>query len=102
MCGFPLHPGTGSHAIETGTVEPALDTTPKPSRKQADLVFDYIFPIPLVSLVSAANSLLLLLWGRFVGAQCLVGGRGEGEVKLASNVTSSHLYRAGIWCTGLV
>lgn len=36
--------------IEKGTVEPGFDTTPRPSQKQADLVFDYSLRLPLVSL----------------------------------------------------
>lgn len=41
---------------EKGTVEPDFDTTPRPSQKQADLVFDYSLRLPLVSLsVSAAD-----------------------------------------------
>lgn len=80
MCGFPLPPGGGSHAIEKGTVEPVLETTPEASQKEADLVFDYLFPFPLVSLVHYSGRITSCCYygdAFWEGAQCSVsGGRG--------------------------
>lgn len=57
-------------------MEPALITTPQPSQKQADLVFDSLPPCTVYTMTLAAHFLTLLFWGRIMGEFIVLWGKG--------------------------
>lgn len=81
QCCSPVHVRYSPQpsAIEAGPVESALITTPQPSQKQADLVFDSLPPpCSLYTVALAAHCLMLLFWGRIMGECIVLWGKGGG------------------------
>lgn len=83
-----------SNAIETRSVEPSLNTTPQPSQKQADLVFNYLLSPSPLSICPGSEFSLDSILGTYGerSHSVLCGGRDR-----ARNVTFSHLNRDGVW-----